>query len=314
MRSKKKNKEKQKTPREFPNIPFQKEFYQLYLADYFIHKQQTYMSILKSTDKFKTEFLDNFTELKADAFNEFTYSTMLKYEVKSTCFQCIETLFEFIFALEGRNGVIDNGKLWQLLSSSNWKDNYDKIKDISEGGTINLFKSIKINNEIEKYVPLIQYLFYFGIEDSAEIKVQPSLPYIEKILIVLAQYFTDRTVYNMLKHAIRAFPLGKEASAMVHGEVKKINLKDSLTYFSKNDGKYELVINTIDVQRDFHTTVCAAALINNIIAGRREVFKNVQSKGFELSIFTQENVERITKKYVDDFAYKITYKPNRVNN
>ena len=114
------------------------------------------------------------------------YIKSLRVEIRATYYQAVETLFELIFSLEPRNGIIDNENVWYFLSTSNGRANYDIIKKIAGGDTSFLDREVVAGKDIT--VPFVRYLFFFGIADkSREEQIVTSLEPIRGMLEAMAK-------------------------------------------------------------------------------------------------------------------------------
>lgn len=281
-----------------------KVFFQAYLVDHFVYKQLT----LKNC-------FDNYSTLRPillagmDEADDKAYLHTLRAEIRATYFQCIETLFEMIFALSVRGRTVDNENMWYLLSTSDWRRNFKRILKIAEGDLSFLEQTVIAGRELE--MSLLQYIFFFGVHGSIPTEtVATSLAVIRKTLPVLASEFSDRGEYNAIKHSIRLFPfIAKWEIGATDGQGPKISfdLSDSMT-FLREEPDETLIHETrqFDTERDFNMTVLGARLISNIIRGRRAYFFK---EGVTLFTFEEEALMSANKRSVAVQNLSISIKP-----
>lgn len=244
------------------------EFYKLYPIDHWIYKVNMLENIINNYDSVKKILHENLIDvIDKDCVN------MLKAEIHFTYFQIIEALFELIFALEKRKDKF----LWFLLSFSNYRRNFRRIKKIGNGDVSFLNKNIKL--PFGKTIPLIQYIFYFGTEfPISELGMKENLKVITDALIIFAKDFSDRFDYNAYKHSLRFYqtPIELEIGELSNNErvpFFKFNSENTLAYLAKdNRGNIESRFKAFDPKRDFNMIDLCHKLISNIINLRKRFF------------------------------------------
>ena len=172
--------------------PFLK-FYEVYNVDYWYYK----LSLLKNyLDDYDT--VGEFLQKDVGEVDQRHYVNMLKAEMHFTYFQMIESLFEMTFALQKK----DDPNLWYHLTFSDWKDNYERIREVSQRKIGFLRDKVKLSESVT--VPLAQYIFYFlyptGLTPEA---MKQNVDVIINALIQFAKVFSDRKDYNAYKHSLR---------------------------------------------------------------------------------------------------------------
>ena len=248
-----------------------KDFFSSYLADHYRHKSTTLLSIIERYDDIKKLL---FTE--ADHVDEIHYLSSLKAELRATYFQAIETLFEFLFALEPRNGVIDNANLWYLLSTSRGIKNYELIKTIGQGDVDFLERSVTYKDDLT--MSFCQYVFFFGdVAKSYPDEVKESCEAIPDLLITLANVFSDRDEYNAFKHSLRAFPafgkVGIYKKKDGSDPLFELDVSNSWTYLRVGEkGAITQHTKPLDYRRDHQMTAICGELISNIVRTRQAQF------------------------------------------
>jgi len=285
-------------------IPFSGSFFQSYLVDHFLYKQESLLCFLRYYDELKGKLEEGISEI-----NDEQYRQTLKVEIRSTYFQAIETLFELIFSLEPRDGVVDNRNIWFFLSTSKWHDNYDRIQDIANGELAFLDRQINANPNL--IIPFVQYLFFFGVTNESKLKdVQDSIDPIRKLLRAFASEFTNRDEYNAIKHSIRLIQLMQEYKIVQKGTDKtlfKRDFKDSVSYLKhETDGSLTAYTKPLDTIRDFKMTTVCSNLISNIFRSRRYHFTKDDS--IVIHTFTEESFTDATKRNVDWTQLKLNIK------
>jgi hypothetical protein len=277
------------------DIPFLKIFFKSYLVDHFLHKQVTLLNILENYSKLKDEVMQGAGEI-----DDAQYLLSLRTEIRANLFQAIETLFELIFTLEGRNGVIYNPYIWYHLSTSHWRKNLSKIEAIGNGQVDFLDRIVIANPKTKLKVPFVQYVFYFGCVDiSLMPAILNSLQPIKSILIALAKEFSDRDEYNAFKHSLRLFPIIRFFEFYKQGitdPLLKIDLSNSLTVLKKGtDDSMVFQIKPLDTVRDYRMCLLCCNLISNIVRSRRAHFYKGES--VSLNTFSEETLPWATESH-----------------
>jgi len=288
-------------------IPFSGSFFQSYLVDHFLYKQESLLCFLRYYDELKAKLQEGISEI-----NDEQYLQTLKVEIRGTYFQAIETLFELIFSLEPREGIIDNRNIWFFLSTSKWHDNYDRIQSIANGDLAFLDRPINANPNLS--IPFIQYVFFFAVTNEANLKVvQDSFEPIRKLLRAFASEFTDRDEYNAIKHSVRLIHLMKDLVVAQRGSDEtliKRDFKDSMSYIKQEaDGSLSAYTKPLDTVRDFKMTTVCSNLISNIFRSRRYHFTKDDS--IVIHTLTDESFTDATKRNVDWTYFKMNFKPSK---
>ncbi len=191
--------------------------------------------------------------------------TSLKIEMHFSYLHLIETLFEFIFAVDEAR----DDDLWQALADSEGHKNYKKIDRIADGDTSELDRLLPRERNGEPCeIPHLQYAFYHHwTMDIPEDEWAQNLNNIKQVLIKFAADFKDRDAYNAYKHAFRLFQtlnyveFGKE-------QMFTIDLNDSFTFVPPKE-KWKHIIENHDYQRDHKMAMLAFEMLSNIIETRR---------------------------------------------
>ncbi len=266
------------------------EFYRYYPVDHWIYKVNMLNNLIENYDLHKDIICEGLIEvIDKDCIN------MLKAEVHFILFQMIETLFELIFALEKR----DDKKLWLYLSitQSTSRKRYKRIEKIGKGEINFINKLIKLPNGRE--IPLIYYLFYFGIKRIPIPEDKENFKKIKEILIVLAKDFTDRLEYNAYKHSLRFFqtPLEIELGELKEKEripVLKFNSENNFTFLANNKGEIKKVSKAFDYRVDIEKIKLCHNLISNCINSRKTHFFDPGGK-VKLAYFDKMNFDFLKK-------------------
>lgn len=275
------------------------EFYKYYQIDHWIYKAAMLKRIIENFDSVKDIILKNVIDvIDKDCIN------MLKAEIHFTLFQMIETLFELIFALEKR----DDKNLWLNLSftQSTSRNSYKRIEKISKGEIDFLDIPVKIPSG--KEIPLIYYIFYFGIEPFPIKRINENFEKIKQSLIILAKFFSDRFEYNAYKHSLRFFqlPLAIELLGETNGNeiipILKASSDNTLTFLHNERGEIKMVSKSFDYEIDYEKIIICHNLISNIIKPRKRSFFNPDGK-VKLAYFD---------KYVFDSLDKPSYTLHRL--
>lgn len=244
------------------------EFYKYYPIDHWIYKANMLKNIIDNFNSLKNAILKDLGDvIEEDCIK------MLKAEIHFTLFQMIETLFELIFALEKR----DDKKLWLYLSLSYRapKVKYKRIEKISKGEIEFLENQIKLPSG--KEIPLIHYIFYFGLEELPIKEINKNFEKIKQILVIFAETFTDRIEYNAYKHSLKFF---QTSMGIEFGELKKSEMipihrfsSDNTFAFLYNDkGLIKKIFKSFDYEIDFEKIKICHCLISNIINSRKTSF------------------------------------------
>jgi hypothetical protein len=288
-------------------IPFARGFFDAYLVDHYLQKQYTLFNIIRGLPTLKTAVLEGL-----DGVRDEDYLKSLRVEIRSTYFQAIETLFELIFSLEPRDGIIDNENIWYYLSTSKGPANYETIEAIAKGETAFLDWSVAAGGDIQ--VPFVQYLFYFAITDEkAQPAILASLEPIRHILVALARDFVDRDEYNAFKHALRLMTIAQSFDVVNRSTGEPLvhrDLSNSLTYLKREkDGTITLRTKPLDTARDIRMTTLCSALISNLVRSRSLFFK--RGPGEKFIMFTAEALASAGKTDFNWSDFRISFRAIR---
>lgn len=272
------------------------QFLRSYLVDHHYYKVVTIKNIIDQYDELKESVLSDVGLVEDDK-----YIDSLRAEIRATYYHAIETLFELIFALSPRKGIIDNSNIWYFLSTSSGFKNYKRIEEIAGGDTEFLDTEViagKKENGEHLEVPFGQYLFYFGITNPEVVDLIPeSLSAIKDALIILAKEFSDRDEYNALKHGMRIFPTVKDVHVKASKEdewTKLVDMSGSMSYLMKEkDESLSVHVVPMDTERDVRMTMLCSGLISNIIRTRRAAL--VDESPTEIFLVTLD--DEILKEY-----------------
>lgn len=288
-----------------------KTFYASYLKEY--HQVKAFY--------LKTQ-LDNIDDLnnklsKKEFDRTLTDNTkfILQADLRQNYFHAIESFFELFFALipDGTK-VPNNTDVVKRLVKSNWRKNYNKISDISNGkikiGNL-LKREIKFNSH---KVEVGHYLFYIGIFNKAKFEdvikaIKNSYEGIAKGIVILAKDFSDRDEYNAYKHALRIYPSIKKMILAEHKTLKErisFDLSNSMSFqlFDEKTKKATIKTKVLDSERDFQMTSFCSNLIHHMIYFR-DIIYNTNSnkwdneKQIKISIFDQDAIEKCSEHNVD---------------
>ena len=241
------------------------KFFKLYQVDYWLYKQ----SMLKF-------YLDSYDELKENSqelikkVDDVDYINMLKLEIHFTYFQMIEALFELIFAVETAYEKKNDEGLWFYLSFSDWGNNYDRIKKISNRNEKILYKKVETDNQMS----FIQYVFQFVYDsDLDSTLMEKQIDNIRESLIVFARDFSDRNDYNAYKHSLRLYHSPMKMAVAKEG-TKNFEIlgqtENAISFLEKDkDGTIYETSKGFDPSRDYNMSLLIDLLIKNIINTRR---------------------------------------------
>lgn len=303
-----------------------KDFYSFYQYDYHIYKLVTLKQILDNTDKFEKEFLTG----AITGFEKVDFQRTIKSEIRQSYYHAIETTFELIFALIPSNGQTNETEVLFKLSTSEWRQNNDRIRKIAEDsdGLEFLEKQIKVHengkvNDIQ--ISIARFLFYFGIipgNKSIPKKylklIEPSLKAIKLGLKIIAKDFIQRGEYNSYKHGLRIVPALKHFYILNSETQKSIldwDLSDSMTYISLDSKKEEIKFTTtvFDTDRDIKMTLFCSNLISNLILLRKAgLNKFKKDEKVPILFFDEEEVSNVSKSGVS--LQNLVYKMTRIKN
>ena len=208
------------------------------------------------------------------------FLSMLKFDLHFMKFQLIETLFNFIFALENK----DDKDLFFRLAFPEEKSQrsfaaYDKISGLNDMMNIDSYfkKEVQVNGYT---IPLWQYLFFFNIDNS---EIQDNFELIEEniisLLFQLASTFSDREDYSSYKHSLRCYSSSLTLSIRPRGTDEFIPLgeaKDGMNYLTKTEREGDTIVNrtfkAFSIEEDSYYIERAIELLKNIVNTRISYF------------------------------------------
>jgi len=266
------------------------EFYKYYPIDHWIYKANMFKNIIENFDTVKEIILKNLIDvIDNDCIN------MLKAEIHFILFQMIETLFELIFALEKR----DDKNLWLYLSltQSTSRKRYKRIERISKGEVDFIDNPVILPSGRE--IPLIYYIFYFGIDQIPIKEIIENFESIKRLLIILAKIFTERIEYNAYKHSLRFFqlPIAIELGELKGDEkipILKASSDNNLTFLFNERGVIKKVSKSFDYEIDYEKIMVCHNLISNMINARKRNFFNPDGK-VKLAYFNKFDFDSLNK-------------------
>lgn len=258
-----------------------KVFYSSYAVDYHIYKVASLESILNDCQRFKEQFLESvISGTDVGRFERF-----IKSEIRITCFHAIETLFELIFALEPKEGVLQDQVLLKSLATANFTKNYQRITTISNDLSALDFLDATVSSEPNS--PLWAYLFYYGVslsgsESDTEMAAANSWTAIKSFLSAIASLFSNRDEYNAYKHGLRILNTVTEFSIATAFDPNPVveDMSDTMSYFTVEKEEKKPVAELVNIV-EFHTDTdieiikTCSMLMSNIIGRRREVFHDL---------------------------------------
>jgi hypothetical protein len=234
-------------------------FYKQYLYRHFAFKQRYLMMLIENAA------LREAIVGSVRGAEDKELLTTLKIELHFSYLHLIETLFEFIFAVDETR----DDDLWQALADSDGHKNYKRIDRIADGDTSELDRSLPRQRNGEPCViSHLQYaLYHHWTMNMPEEEWIKNLNKIKQVLIKFANDFKDRNAYNAYKHAFRLFQTMKSVE---FGKDPKftIDLSDSFTFVPPKE-KWKHVIENHDYRRDHKMAMLAFEMLSNIIETRR---------------------------------------------
>ncbi|WP_421774251.1 hypothetical protein [Gracilimonas sp.] len=240
-------------------------FYKLYPYDHWLNKA----NMLKfKIDSGSTAYDD--IGVYAHESNDERYQRMLKYELHFTYFQQVEAIFELLFALQN----LDDKHIWIYLSQANGRENYSKIKSISEGELDLDEQKVHLTNG--KTRSFLEWAFYAGNNHQMHNdELRESINKSNRLLKQAATDFVDRESYNSYKHGLRVLPLLDEVGRNDPRIAQKFNERDfanSFTYLENNNKRLSEVTVTYDSNQDMERISFLSHLVMNMITMRRVQF------------------------------------------
>jgi hypothetical protein len=268
------------------------EFFKYYQTNFFKYQQIINNNALENIDYWVSEFDD---ESRSNNKNEITQ--IIKSHIRITYLHCIDTLFELIFGLYPRDGIIDDKNLPLIISKSNDKFNKPKIDGLAKK-TPNIIE--ELNQEIhfgKNTTTLLQYIFYYQVNrDNSDCEncleeIENSLEPIKELLSIFAKDLADKSEYNSLKHALRVFPHSsflKVSSADNEKQILNLDFKNAQQFILETKQGIKIVTKKFNAKRDFEYTLIASSMIWNIIK-LRDKFINRTNEEDPLHIYFYEH-------------------------
>lgn len=267
------------------------EFYRKYNLSYWTNKIALLYNSFENYNKAKTILLDGI-----DSPDDTDFLLMLKIEIHFFYYQIVESLFELIFALDGKS----EENIWETISFSKFST-YKRIKNISTGKDDIFNKVINLinqnNSKEPKDFPFLQYVFFRHVDfNKVENDLSKNLENIKKLLSIMISDFSNRDEYNAFKHSLR-FVLEKPYvafSPVTDGKLFEFTSKEGFGYLvqSKKDKilKIEKVIKSFTTDKDIKLIVYISWLINNLIATRRLKYFQTQENIMFLDTIPIDNI------------------------
>lgn len=275
-----------------------KIFYNSYAYDYYLYKLGTLKAILVDVPKFDQEFLPGYVQ----DVNRDNYIRFIKSELRMTCFHAIETLFELIFALEPKDGLLRDEKILQSLTAASAKTNYARIGNMAKDLTKLDF--LDVICEEDQKVPVWLHIFYFKsnfqIQSQFKDELLESGKAIRYFLYRIAKIFSNRSEYNAYKHGIRIMnTLTYVSIGTGNGNLPvSFDMKDTMSLFSieKDDMKKPLaeIVDVISFDTDANIEIIRICyyIIHNIISCRRAFYVD-GSPSASASMFVEAEFKRL---------------------
>lgn len=290
-------------------------FYESYFSDHFLYKAFTLKNIIDGFEDVGALVLANVTGIV-----ERDYIGSLRAELRATCFAAIETLFELVFALAPKDGVVNDRSLWYSISTSDWRNNLKSIEGIASGN-VELLDTVlrpysKRNNGSDDGVTYGQHLFYFGLENDEKLKphLLEGLESLKRFLTLIAQEYSNRDEYNALKHSMRIFPMLGEFRVGLSPELADSHLlidgTGSMSYLvGEKGGGVSVHTVPMDTERDFRLTVTCSQLIGNIINTRRRLFVSGADQELAVQILNDDALVDLDKRNTQFQSFRFTLSP-----
>lgn len=260
-----------------------KLFYSKFMVNYFDYKITYLQYALNNYKEFQPENL-------ILQYSDKDFLLTIKSDIRQTLFQAIETVFEIIFALvPNDHGLIADQGILRTLSKG--ESHYNRIKQISENYKELDFLSENVILPDGESVPIIQYIFYFGLHKNENIteKINTSLEAIRRALFILAKEFSDRGEYNCYKHGLRIIPalnFFKLSRADNNEKIADWDLSDSMTYFKEfeKENTTQFITKVFDTERDLGLIRLCSDLLWNIIKIRNVAFNEAHKSDSKKSL------------------------------
>lgn len=287
-----------------------KVFYSRFMVNYFDFKLTYLRYALKNYSEFHL----------ADVILQYSDEDFLfaiRSDIRQTLFQAIETVFEMIFALvPDEKGFIADTDILRTLSKGEF--HYNKIKKISENQKELdfLFEEVLLSDG--ESVPLIQYIFYFGLYKNDEIqeRIKLSLDAIRNGLLILAKEFSDRDEYNCYKHGLRIIPalnFFKISRVDNNEKIADWDLSDSMTYFKEFEqaNTTQFITKVFDTDRDMGLIRLCSDFLWNIIKIRNAAFNEAprsdsKKSPIEVFFFDKDLIKSANKQHASIQNFKFT--------
>lgn len=264
------------------------EFFKYYQTNFFKYQQIINNSALENIDDWVKQFDD---ESRSNDKNEIIQ--IIKSHIRITYLHCIDTLFELIFGLYPRDGIIDDKNLPIIISKSNDKFNKPKIDGIAKKRPEFIEELNQVIHFGKYNTSLLKYIFYYQINldnsdcENCLIEIENSLEPIIELLSIFARDLTDKSEYNSLKHALRVFPHSsflKISSADNEKQIMNLEFKNAQQFIIDSKQGIKIITKNFNAKRDYEYTLIASSMIWNIIK-LRDKFINRTKEGEPLHIY-----------------------------
>lgn len=259
------------------------EFYRNYQANFFRYQQIINQEALDKVDYWTEKFNDEGYTSDKDQVSQ-----IIRSHIRVTYLHCIDTLFELVCGLFPRNDRIQDEELPFIISKNNDAFNKPIIQGIAEKNALTL-KEIYHPIHFGKHsIPLVQYIIYYQIsiesliDKSLYSRIEESIEPIIDLLSIFACDIADKSEYNSLKHALRAFPFNGFFKIVDPGTNKPIagmDFKNAQKYLYKSENEYRIVTKNFNTQRDYAYTMVASNMIWNIIKAREIYLSSINKPG-----------------------------------
>lgn len=281
-------------------------FYKTFLKNFHRHKATYLKELLDNLDNYEKKIL------QANHLHENRNELLLtlRSDLRQTYFHAIETFFELFFALQLKDGKLqDDRSVMIRLTNAKWQENYKMIREIAESDTALDFLEEKIVF-MEYEISIAHYLFYPCILPNGKFPndvfehVKESLDAAKNGIRIIAQDFIDREEYNAYKHGLRLIPASTKMM-LADPETMEVQLEwdisQSMSYYvkPKKPGDIRIETKLFDSERDFNMTLFCSNLIYNMVYYRQIMLYRPDDDDINTQIafhfFDKEAIEECTK-------------------
>ncbi len=275
------------------------EFFESYLADYWIGKANLMKFAETRFEEFRNEF-----ESKMEIELPPGFERSLVLETRYTLFQSVEALYSLIFAIQDGH----EADIWMYLS---FMPNDRVTKGIGEIHRNKISLTRKVQVDSGEQIPLIQWLFFPRIEfKSPDIRDQ-NVKTVNEILLMLAELWQDRNEYNSFKHSLRMYQTKFRLSIGANNqkEMREVGGSDNASvYLEERDYQGKKIVQKttrcFDADLDYRLLICCGLLIRNFVKIRAAWRKN-EPVNYALFHDTDMKSFRESKATVDKFSLTI---------